>query len=88
VRAKLNQARTLDLDLLAVDKIIRQPVSDNSLILPHPRIAQRAFVLAPLVQILPDWQHPITNITTKEMLSHLEAKGELEVDIYNGEERE
>ena len=43
----------------------------KTLILPHPRIAERAFVLAPLTEIAPDWRHPVTGQTARGMLEAL-----------------
>ena len=43
----------------------------EQLILPHPRIAERAFVLAPLAEIVPDWRHPATGRTARGMLAAL-----------------
>ena len=54
-RGALNAARTLDLDLLAVDELI---IDTPALTLPHPRMHLRAFVLAPLCDVAPDWVHP------------------------------
>lgn len=51
VRAERNGPRTLDLDLLHMDGV---QSADASLILPHPRIAERAFVLLPLADLAPD----------------------------------
>lgn len=42
------------------------------LILPHPRIQDRAFVLAPLVEIAPDWVHPVSGLTAREMMEALD----------------
>lgn len=43
----------------------------EQLILPHPRIAERAFVLVPLAEIAPDWRHPATGLTAGGMLASL-----------------
>lgn len=48
-------ARTLDLDLLAFGARRR---TSPGLTLPHPRLLERAFVLAPLLEVAPDWRHP------------------------------
>jgi len=53
-RGARNAARSLDLDLIAYDELIR----DAAPILPHPRMHERAFVLFPLAEIAPDWHHP------------------------------
>ncbi|MBV9776613.1 MAG: 2-amino-4-hydroxy-6-hydroxymethyldihydropteridine diphosphokinase, partial [Acetobacteraceae bacterium] len=63
-RIALNAARVLDLDLLAVgDRVIARP----DLVLPHPRLAERAFVLDPLCDIAPEWRHPILGRTAREL---------------------
>lgn len=41
------------------------------LILPHPRLQDRAFVLVPLADVAPDWRHPVLGLTTREMLAAL-----------------
>ena len=81
-------ARTLDLDLLAVNrqvlpsrKIFQQwfdlPLTEqkkktpSELVLPHPRIQDRAFVLSPLLDIEPNWIHPILNKTVLQLYEEL-----------------
>ncbi len=66
VRGARDAARTLDLDLLAIDGLV---VTTPELVLPHPRLQDRAFVLAPLLDILPGWRHPILNMTVETMLT-------------------
>ena len=56
-RADPNAARTLDLDLIAYD---RQVVSEPGLTLPHPRAADRRFVMGPLAELSPYWTHPVS----------------------------
>lgn len=55
VREQVNGPRTLDLDLLDVNGIVRDSPDP---ILPHPRAHLRAFVLLPLRDVAPAWVHP------------------------------
>ncbi len=60
--------RVLDLDILAAGSTrLRAP----GLIVPHPRIAQRRFVLDPLVGVAPDWRHPVENLTARQLRRRL-----------------
>jgi len=69
VRQRRNESRILDLDLLAYEDQIAQHA--DGLVLPHPRLQDRAFVLRPLADMAPAWHHPITGLTAAEMLDLL-----------------
>ncbi len=67
-RGAANAARTLDLDIIGIGGLVRAAPDP---ILPHPRAHLRAFVLAPLADVAPDWRHPIFRRTAAELLADL-----------------
>jgi 2-amino-4-hydroxy-6-hydroxymethyldihydropteridine diphosphokinase len=71
VRAQRNGPRTLDLDLLHVDGV---QLDDERLTLPHPRMAERAFVLLPLHDLAPSMQLPGRG-SVAELLARLDLAG-------------
>ncbi len=68
IRGERNAARILDLDILAYHDLI---LEESGLILPHPRMTERAFVVLPLFDIAPTWKHPATGACIGEMLEFL-----------------
>ena len=71
-RAEPNAARTLDLDLIAMDALVRD---EPDPILPHPRAHLRAFVLLPLLDVAPEWVHPRIGQTGRTLLEALDWTG-------------
>jgi 2-amino-4-hydroxy-6-hydroxymethyldihydropteridine diphosphokinase len=70
VRKERWGARSLDLDLLLFgDQVVDVP----GLSVPHPLLSERAFVLVPLVDIAPDWPHPISGKPMAQLLADLPA---------------
>lgn len=68
VRLAVNGARTLDLDIAAMGQLVRATPDP---VLPHPRMHLRAFVLAPMADIAPDWRHPVLGQTAAALLAGL-----------------
>jgi 2-amino-4-hydroxy-6-hydroxymethyldihydropteridine diphosphokinase len=70
-RGEPNAPRTLDLDLLLYgDRVLDTP----DLVVPHPRLHERAFVLVPLADVSPDVVHPTLNKTPGQLLEQLGVK--------------
>jgi 2-amino-4-hydroxy-6-hydroxymethyldihydropteridine diphosphokinase len=65
VRTVTNGPRTIDIDILFYSRAV---IHSSVLEVPHPRMAQRRFVLAPLAELAPDLRHPVTRRTVREML--------------------
>ena len=64
--------RNIDIDILFYGRTV---IATAELEVPHPRIAQRRFVLEPLAEIAPEFRHPMTGKTANEMLAALEPQG-------------
>jgi 2-amino-4-hydroxy-6-hydroxymethyldihydropteridine diphosphokinase len=69
--------RRIDVDILFYgDMVLRS----ESLIIPHPRLHERAFVLVPLADLAPGLRHPVLGKTVRQMLSEVDQSG---ISIYN-----
>ena len=70
VRLKKNAPRTCDIDIIDYDKKILK-VKNSKLILPHPRMSQRNFVLLPLFEVDKSWKHPKSKINIVNLINSL-----------------
>jgi 2-amino-4-hydroxy-6-hydroxymethyldihydropteridine diphosphokinase len=68
-RVELNEARAVDLDIIAFGRMVLN--GPNPPLVPHPRMAARAFVLLPLADLAPDWRHPATGERISRLIARL-----------------
>ena len=73
VRSKKNAPRTCDIDIIDYDKKILKE-KNNKLILPHPRMDERNFVLLPLFEVDKSWKHPKSKINIVKLITSLPIK--------------
>ena len=87
VRNSANAARIIDLDLIAHGRTRRGggggasgggsgggvggDAANGGLVLPHPRLHERAFVLLPMVDLVPDWRHPVSGASLASLIAAL-----------------
>lgn len=69
-RTAVNEPRAIDLDLLAHGDAV---LSGPRVVLPHPRLHLRAFVLLPLREVAPHWRHPVTGEDVDSLIAALPA---------------
>lgn len=67
-RAEKYGPRVLDIDIVGAEDTV---INTASLQVPHPLMHERRFVLEPLLELAPDWRHPTTGSTVREMLEQL-----------------
>ncbi len=72
VRKRANEPRTLDLDLIDYGGLVSDT---DQLMLPHPRMHERAFVLRPLADIAAEWRHPDTGEGVLTLLGNVGEAG-------------
>ena len=75
IRGEPNAPRILDLDILDYQEEV---MDTPSLVLPHPRLHERRFVLMPIADIAPDWRHPILGLTAAQLLARLSSGQQIE----------
>jgi len=80
VRSSNISPRTLDLDILLCGELT---VNEPGLVVPHPRIFERAFVLVPLAEISPNLTHPSWTLTVAELLESLTHTDKVEKIPYS-----
>lgn len=66
--------RLVDIDIVAIDDRI---IDTATLSVPHPHLAERDFFLIPMVELAPDWRHPVTGLTAAQMLEMLSGNPSL-----------
>ena len=73
-RFKKNEPRTCDIDIIDYDQKIIKSNNSAKLILPHPFMEQRNFVLFPLFEISKNWKHPIKKVNIVKLMSFLKEE--------------
>jgi 2-amino-4-hydroxy-6-hydroxymethyldihydropteridine diphosphokinase len=76
VRTFPNAPRTLDLDILFYGDLV---ISREDLIIPHPRLAERRFALAPLAQIAAEFVHPVLKKSIRSLLEACSDSSEVHI---------
>ncbi len=64
-------SRSIDIDILFYDDLV---VESERLTLPHPRIAEREFVLEPLTEVAARWRHPVSGVSVQQMYDELRQR--------------
>lgn len=68
-------SRTIDIDVLFYDDLI---MASEALVLPHPRIEKRRFILVPLCDVAPDFVHPVLKQTIANLENHCDDNGKVD----------
>jgi len=69
--------RLIDLDILFYD---HQVIDSPPLTIPHPRMQNRGFVLLPLVDLAPDFKHPVLGMRMQDLLANVDT---IDIDLYS-----
>lgn len=65
--------RLVDIDIMAIDDLV---IDTDTLQVPHPRLPLRDFFLRPMMELAPSWRHPLTGLTSAQMLKDLQGCSE------------
>ena len=60
--------RLVDIDIVAIDDMV---IDTPTLQVPHPHLPERDFFLRPMMELAPNWQHPVTGLTAVQMLENI-----------------
>ena len=63
--------RLVDIDIMAIDDMV---IDSPALKVPHPHLPERDFFLRPMMQLAPEWQHPVSGLTARQMLERLSSE--------------
>jgi 2-amino-4-hydroxy-6-hydroxymethyldihydropteridine diphosphokinase len=69
VRSEKWGPRSIDIDIVDFDGLV---FDSPALTLPHPRVKERAFVLIPLLEVAPEWRHPVSGERGADLLAQLD----------------
>ena len=81
IRKQKNEARVIDLDLLCYGNL---KINKRNLIIPHPRLHIRKFVIKPICDINPLWRHPILKIKAINLLKGLANQKIFNINSHYG----
>lgn len=70
--------REIDMDIIFADEL---SINEDDLVIPHPEMHRRAFVLVPLKQVAPEWIHPLLGKSVREMEQQISRNGILKITI-------
>ena len=76
IKTNKNNPRVIDIDIIDFNGLIKD---SKDLILPHPRAHLRNFVLYPILEIDPNWSHPILRKNAKFLINNLSQKSRIEI---------
>ncbi len=80
IKTKKNDPRVIDIDIVDFNGLIKD---SKDLVLPHPRAHLRNFVLYPILEIDPNWSHPILKKNAQFLINNLSQKSRIEITRLN-----